>query len=202
MSTPPEDGRMDEQRLVEAAAAGDLQAFEELARGVHEQAYRIARRILGNREEAADLAQRACIRVWEQLPGFHPRKGSFRAWYCRIVVNLAIDRHRRLQLQRRFEIAEEPRSGREPSSSVAAPDALLRAAEIERVFERVAAFLSGPQRAAFTLVEIEGMDSAQAAGVMGVRASTVRNHLAAARAVLRAQMQRLFPEYCRSRDAG
>jgi RNA polymerase sigma-70 factor (ECF subfamily) len=202
MSTPPGAGRSDEQRLIEAAAAGDLQAFEELARGVHEQAYRIARRILGSPEEAADLAQRACLRVWERLHRFHPRRGSFRSWYCRIVVNLAIDRHRRLKLQRRFEIAAEPRLGREPLSPAAAPDEALRAVEIERVFERVAVFLSGPQRAAFTLVEVEGLDSTQAAEIMGVRASTVRNHLAAARAVLRAQMHRLFPEYCRSRDAG
>lgn len=194
---------MDERRLIEAAAAGDREAFEVLARGVHEQAYRIARRILGSPEEAADLAQRACLRVWEILPRYRRRRGSFRSWYCRVVVNLAIDQHRRLRLQRRFEVAAAPLA--EPSAPggpAAAPAAPLEAAEVERVFERVSAFLTAQQRAAFTLVEIEGMGSAEAAEVMGVRASTVRNHLLAARSVLRSQMRRLFPEYCRGLGGG
>lgn len=188
---------MDERRLVEAAAAGDRRAFEELARGVHEQAYRIARRILGSPEEAADLAQRACLRVWEALPRYRRRRGNFRSWYCKVIVNLAIDQHRRLRLQRRFEAVGGPSPAAEPEDASRAPDAVLQATEVEQVFQRVASFLTAQQRAAFTLVEIEGMDSTQAAEVMGLRASTVRNHLLAARAVLRAQMRRLFPEYCR-----
>src|SRR5213593_4347135 len=105
---------MDERRLIDAAARGDREAFEILARGVHDQAYRIARRILGNPEEAADLMQRACIRLWEILPRYRRRKGSFRAWYCKVVVNLAIDQHRKLRLQRRYEVAAEPPSREVP----------------------------------------------------------------------------------------
>ncbi len=193
---------MDERRLIQAALGGDRAAFEELASGVHEQAYRIARRVLGSREEAADVAQRACLKVWETLRRYRPEQGDFRAWYCRIVVNLAIDRHRRLRLERRFEVAAAP-DAPEAASAAAAPDALFQATEVESVFGRLAAFLTAQQRAAFTLVEIEGMDSAQAARSMGVSASTVRNHLMAARAVLGEQMRRLFPEYCRGiEDAG
>lgn len=192
---------MDDARLVERAAAGDLAAFEELARGAHDQVYRIARRILGDPEEAADLVQRACLRMWEVLPRYRRQRGGFRSWYCRIVVNLSIDRHRQLRLQRRFEVAAEPPPHAAPAPSrEAEPEAALTAAEVERVYERVAAFLTPQQRAAFTLIEIEGMASADAAEIMGVRASTVRNHLMAARQVLKSQMRRLFPEYCRGVD--
>lgn len=188
---------MDERQLIEAAARGDREAFETLARGVHEQAYRIARRVLGSPEEAADLVQRACLRLWEILPRYRRRRGSFRSWYCKVVVNLAIDQHRRLRLQRRFEVVAEPRAAETAAAPAGGPEQALSASEVERVFERVAAFLSPQQRAAFTLVEVEGMASAEAAEVMGVRPSTVRNHLLAARAVLREQMRRLYPEYCR-----
>jgi RNA polymerase sigma-70 factor (ECF subfamily) len=189
--------RVDERRLIEAAARGDREAFETLARAVHEQAYRIARRILGSREEAADLVQRACLRLWEILPRYRRQRGDFRSWYCKVVVNLAIDQHRRLRLQRRFEVVAEAPDAAVPARAAGGPEQELSASEVERVFERVAAFLSPQQRAAFTLVEVEGMASAAAAEVMGVRPSTVRNHLLAARAVLRGQMRRLYPEYCR-----
>jgi len=189
--------RVDERWLIEAAARGDREAFETLARAVHEQAYRIARRILGSREEAADLVQRACLRLWEILPRYRRQRGDFRSWYCKVVVNLAIDQHRRLRLQRRFEVVDEASDAAVPARAAEGPEQHLSASEVERVFERLAAFLSPQQRAAFTLVEVEGMASAAAAEVMGVRPSTVRNHLLAARAVLREQMRRLYPEYCR-----
>jgi RNA polymerase sigma-70 factor (ECF subfamily) len=187
--------------LLERAAAGDAVAFETLARRYHAQAYRIARRILGGPEEAADLVQKSCLRLWQALPRFRGVRGDFGAWYLKMVVNLAIDQHRRLRLRRRFELAAD-RGPQAPAEASAAPlqEAALAADEIERIFGRVAVFLTPQQRAAFTLIEIEGIDSFRAAEVMGVAPSTVRNHLHAAREVLRAQMRRLFPEYCRGRD--
>ncbi len=188
---------MDERRLVEAAARGDRTAFEQLARELHALGYRIARRILGSPEEAADLVQRALLRLWEHLPRYRRRRGGFRAWYCKVVVNLAIDQHRRMRLQQRFEVVDPAPETPKVDPRAAGPEQSVAAAEVEHVFERVAAFLSPQQRAAFTLVEVEGMSSAEAARVMGVRPSTVRNHLLAARTVLRQRMLRLFPEYCR-----
>jgi RNA polymerase sigma-70 factor (ECF subfamily) len=203
MSDGPDHRDLDPAGLLEAAAGGDARAFEELARRYHAQAYRIARRILGGSEEAADVVQKSCLRLWQALPRYRRARGDFGAWYLRMVVNLAIDQHRRLRLQRRFEVAGISAPGAPAVSEASATpvqEAALSASEVERVFERVAAFLTPQQRAAFTLVEIEGIDSTRAAEVMGVAASTVRNHVHAAREVLRAQMRRLYPEYCRGRD--
>jgi RNA polymerase sigma-70 factor (ECF subfamily) len=200
MSDRPDQRDLDPAELLEAAAAGDARAFEDLARRYHDQAYRIARRILGGPEEAADAVQRSCLRLWQTLPRYRSARGDFGAWYLRMVVNLAIDQHRRLRLQRRFEVAGATGPAAPEAAATPAQDAVLSASEVERIFERVAAFLTPQQRAAFTLVEIEGFDSSRAAEVMGVAASTVRNHLHAAREVLRVQMRRLYPEYCRGRD--
>jgi RNA polymerase sigma-70 factor (ECF subfamily) len=203
MNEGPDPRDLDPAALLEAAASGDARAFEALARRYHAQAYRIARRILGGAEEAADLVQKSYLRLWQTLPRYRRARGDFGAWYLRMVVNLAIDRNRRLRLQRRFEVVGAPgpeAPGGAAPGGASVQEAALAASEIERVFERVAAFLTPQQRAAFTLVEIEGIDSARAADVMGVAPSTVRNHLLAAREVLRAQMRRLFPEYCRGRD--
>ena len=191
---------MDERRLIEDAARGDRAAFDTLAQQVHPLGYRIARRILGSAEEAADLAQRALLRLWEVLPRYRRGRGNFRSWYTKMVVNLAIDQHRRLRLQRRFEtVVDSPERGA-VRPDPGGPSEALSEAEVEKVFKRVAAFLSPQQRAAFSLVEIEGLTSAEAAVAMGVRSSTVRNHLLAARAVLKEQMRRQFPEYCRGYD--
>jgi RNA polymerase sigma-70 factor (ECF subfamily) len=58
-------------------------------------------------------------------------------------------------------------------------------AELQRAFLRLAARLAPKQRATFVLKEIEGLDTAEVARVLGVTESTVRNHLLQARRVLR-----------------
>ncbi|MFQ5701572.1 MAG: RNA polymerase sigma factor, partial [Acidobacteriota bacterium] len=67
--------------------------------------------------------------------------------------------------------------------------------ELRRVFNRVAADLGPIQRAVFTLKEIEGATTKEVVAIMGIRASTVRNHLMQARRTLRDGLRRYYPEY-------
>src|SRR5262249_51409360 len=59
-------------------------------------AYRVAYRLSGSREDAADCAQEACARAytdWKRLI----RRGDVTPWVIRVSSNLAIDRWRKLQ---------------------------------------------------------------------------------------------------------
>jgi RNA polymerase sigma-70 factor, ECF subfamily len=87
------DGRED-VRLVRRCREGDASAFEELVRRYQGPVYSIAYRMVGDREEARDLAQEAFVRAYEGIDTFNTRM-SFRSWLYRIGTNVAIDHLRR-----------------------------------------------------------------------------------------------------------
>jgi RNA polymerase sigma-70 factor, ECF subfamily len=191
---------MDERDLVRRSQAGDLQAFEILVREKRNQVFRIARQILGDEEEAKDIAQLVFIRLWQTLGRF--REGSsFNAWLHRITVNLAIDASRRRQGRGRVE-AKEPAVLESAPSPTGTDGAEMARGEVQRVFQQLAARLSPRQRAAFVLREIEGFSTEEVSEMLGMRISTVRNHVHAARRTLQEGLRRLFPEYARRRSGG
>src|SRR5690349_15278382 len=84
----------DARRL--AQEARDRVRFEEEALGLSDQVYRVARRLVGSREEAEDLVQQTYERAFRSWRQYTPGT-NLRAWLLRILTNLNIDRGRRQQ---------------------------------------------------------------------------------------------------------
>jgi len=84
----------DTRRL--AQEARDRVRFEEEALQLSDQVYRVARRIVGSREEAEDLVQQTYERAFRSWRQYTPGT-NLRAWLLRILTNLNIDRGRRQQ---------------------------------------------------------------------------------------------------------
>jgi RNA polymerase sigma-70 factor (ECF subfamily) len=84
----------DTRRLAEEARV--RVRFEEEALGLSDQVYRVARRLVGSREEAEDLVQQTYERAFRSWKQFTPGT-NLRAWLLRILTNLNIDRGRRQQ---------------------------------------------------------------------------------------------------------
>ena len=84
----------DSRRL--AKEARDRVRFEEEALELSEQVYRVARRLVGSREEADDLVQQTYERAFRSWRQYTPGT-NLRAWLLRILTNLNIDRGRRQQ---------------------------------------------------------------------------------------------------------
>ena len=84
----------DARRL--ARDARDRVRFEEEALELSDQVYRVARRIVGSREEAEDLVQQTYERAFRSWRQYTPGT-NLRAWLLRILTNLNIDRGRRQQ---------------------------------------------------------------------------------------------------------
>src|ERR671932_1950640 len=74
----------------------DRVRFEEEALELSDQVYRVARRLVGSREEAEDLMQEAYARAFRSWRQYQPGT-NLRAWLLRILTNLNIDRGRRQQ---------------------------------------------------------------------------------------------------------
>jgi RNA polymerase sigma-70 factor, ECF subfamily len=79
-----------------AAQARDRVRFEEEALELSDQVYRVARRLVGSREEADDLVQQTYERAFRSWRQYTPGT-NLRAWLLRILTNLNIDRGRRQQ---------------------------------------------------------------------------------------------------------
>ena len=84
---------MDDRTLVEKCKAGDEQAFAELVRRYSARAYQVAYGVLGNCEEAEEVAQDAFVRIHKALPGFRG-ECEFGTWLYRIALNLARNKYR------------------------------------------------------------------------------------------------------------
>jgi RNA polymerase sigma-70 factor (ECF subfamily) len=79
-----------------AAEARDRVRFEEDALALADQVYRVARHLVGSREEAEDLMQETYARAFRSWRSFQAGT-NLRAWLLRILTNLNIDRGRKLQ---------------------------------------------------------------------------------------------------------
>src|SRR5205809_4021347 len=84
----------DARRL--ASDARDRVRFEEDALALADQVYRVARHLVGSREEAEDLMQETYARAFRSWQQYTPGT-NLRAWLLRILTNLNIDRGRRQQ---------------------------------------------------------------------------------------------------------
>lgn len=83
------DGDPDEA-LVARCLRGEVEAFEPLVARYQRVLYNAAYRLLGDREDARDVAQGALVKAYEKLSSFDPRYRFF-SWIYRIVVNEALN---------------------------------------------------------------------------------------------------------------
>ena len=180
------------------ARGGEMVAFETLVTRKTTAVVSLARRIVGNTEDARDVAQMVFLRVWNEIHRYD-EKYSFNTWLYRIATNLAIDFLRSSRSRERAHGAtlHIVREREESTASEATRNA--EDAELARLFETVSSRLSEKQKAAFVLREMQDCETKEIAEILGCGESTVRNHLFNARRILRKEIGRLFPEFLRGR---
>jgi RNA polymerase sigma-70 factor (ECF subfamily) len=163
--------------------------FEEEALGFSDQVYRVARRLVGSREEAEDLVQETYARAFRSWQQYQPGT-NLRAWLFRILTNLNIDRGRRVQRQPETQPLEEGDyflyNKIESSIGDENPDE-------ERVIERLSqdhvvdALAEVPHafRDVVVLVDIGEFSYADAAHILDIPVGTVMSRLHRGRRVLK-----------------
>jgi len=84
----------------------------------------IIMRILGNREAAEDILQKAMLKVWNNIESFNPEKSSLFTWMAAIARNSAIDKRRlkSFQNQEKTEsidnLVHQPEIGQPSSAAI------------------------------------------------------------------------------------
>ena len=184
---------MDDREWVRSAQQGDEQAFAQLVRRHSGGLHRAVARILADDEEAWDVVQMAFMRAWQRFDRYDPRY-SFATWLYRIGTNLAIDLLRARDSRRRAHKAGTEHRLRLVGSGEGA-NLRTDGLEADRILSRLIGVLTPQQRSAFVLREVQGMETAEVAEVLGCSATTVRNHIFQARKALRRELKQQFPEY-------
>jgi RNA polymerase sigma-70 factor (ECF subfamily) len=178
-----------------ATEARDRVRFEEEALGLADQVYRVARHLVGSREEAEDLMQEAYARAFRSWRSYQPGT-NLRAWLLRILTNLNIDRGRRQQRTPEMQHLEE--GDYYLFNKLAEAEGETNVDE-ERVVERlsqdsiVKALSALPHdfRDTVVLVDIGDFSYADAAQILDVPIGTVMSRLHRGRRILK---QRLAEE--------
>jgi RNA polymerase sigma-70 factor, ECF subfamily len=172
-----------------AAESRDRVRFEEEALELSDQVYRVARRLVGSREEAEDLMQDAYARAFRSWRQYQPGT-NLRAWLLRILTNLNIDNGRRRQRTPETQPLEEGDYFLYNKLEAAVPEE--NPAE-ERVIERLSqdsvvdALSEVPHdfRDVVVLVDIGDFSYADAAQILDIPVGTVMSRLHRGRRILK-----------------
>ena len=175
-----------------AQDARDRVRFEEEALELSDQVYRVARRLVGSREEAEDLMQETYARAFRSWRGYTPGT-NLRAWLLRILTNLNIDRGRRQQRAPDVQPLEEGDYFLYHKLEESARDSNV---DEERVVERlsqddiVAALSAVPHdfRDVVVLVDIGVFSYQDAAQILDIPVGTVMSRLHRGRRVLKREL--------------
>jgi RNA polymerase sigma-70 factor (ECF subfamily) len=171
--------------LLDRARAGDEEAFAALAEAWHPRIFRWACGLLGDPDDADDVAQQVLVRFYTHLDGFR-RSARLSTWLYQITQNAARDAVRRQR--RRAGAVERMRTLAPPAATSPAPSFHVEQDEVVERARAAVACLPQRQRSVFDLVDLQGYAPQEAATMLGVAPATARVHLLRARRALRSAL--------------
>ena len=191
MSTRPET----DADLVARLQRGDNSAFEAIVRTHSGRLLSVARRFLGNNEDAQDAVQDAFIRAYKAIHTFEAR-AQLHTWLHRILVNTALmklrERRRRPTESIEDLLPSYSTDGHQAVASREWSDAVLERKETAAVVRQAIAMLPDQYREVLVLRDIEEKDTAEAAEILGTTSNVVKVRLHRARQALRTLLDREF----------
>jgi RNA polymerase sigma-70 factor (ECF subfamily) len=175
-----------------AQEARDRARFEDEALGLADQVYRVARRLVGSREEAEDLVQETYARAFRSWRSYTPGT-NMRAWLLRILTNLNVDRGRRIQRTPQTQALEESDYYlANKVASAAGEDALEQEQIVERMSQdsivKALADIQPQFRDVVVLVDIGDFTYADAAQILDIPIGTVMSRLHRGRRALKQKL--------------
>ena len=170
-----------EKQLVLKAQQGNSKAFGKLVKKYQDKVLYLAYDMLGNYDDAQDIAQNAFLKAYKGIGNFK-RQSSFSTWLYRIVVNLSIDFKRAKSRRHQISI-EKPADDYEQSientlkDEYKQPDQLVELKDFNKQLEIAMEKLPYNQRMAFVLRHYHDMSMEEIATILECKTGTVRSHL-------------------------
>jgi RNA polymerase sigma-70 factor (ECF subfamily) len=181
-----------DRELVEAARAGDSEAFGVLVRRHQKRIYRLAVHLLRDGAEAEDVTQDTFVRAYGALDRFDGRSEPF-TWMYRIAVNLSLNAIRSRKTGRKATTPDDPRIEAllaDKKSVEADPARLASDRQMAISLAEGIDSLSETLRTTLILVSIDGVSHGEAAAILGCPEGTIAWRVHEARKKLRAHLEK------------
>lgn len=185
-----------ERLLIEACRSGDREAFRRLYELHKDRVYSIVLHFSGNESSARDIVQQVFLKLFTRIGEFRS-ESIFSTWLHRITVNAAL-----MRIRRRRSRPEEPIEALLPSfvedghSTVEfrdwgeSPEVVLAREEVRTAVREAIDRLPESYRTVLVLRDIEELDTAEVAELLGISANAVKIRLHRARQALRTLLDR------------
>ena len=158
--------------------------FDRLWADSHARIFNLAARIVGDREDAADITQEVFLRAFARPPDEKGLRDP-QPWLYRVTVNACHDHQRRR--------AVRPTAPLEAAGELASTRDGFAAAETTRAVEAALGSLTPRYRTALVLRDLHGLDTVEIAGAMDVTRATARVLLHRSRAAFRKAFKEAAP---------
>jgi RNA polymerase sigma-70 factor (ECF subfamily) len=191
----------EDKELVVRALKGEEWAYRELLERFRRPVFSLIYRMIGDREQAEDLAQESFVKAFNNLDSYNPNY-RFSSWLFKIANNHAIDHLRRARLAT-VSIHGSPHAAdaeREEETRIIleaqdeSPEQEFLSLELGSEIETAIARLRPDYRTAVLLRHVESRPYEEIAAIMDVPIGTVKTFLHRARAELRQALAHLREE--------
>lgn len=190
-----------EKLLLAKAKKGDIGAFELLIEKHQKFVFNIALKMIGNYDDASELAQEALIKVFKSIGSFK-EEASFSTWVYRITTNVCLDELRKRKNRNITYIdedimTEDGEIKREIVDLNPLPDAVAENNELKKAVNAAIMALSEEHRIVVVMRDINGMSYEEIAKAINCPEGTVKSRINRARQTLKEILQKnkeLFDE--------
>ena len=175
--------------LTQAAAKGDMAAFEEIYQRHHRRVYSICLRMLQNAYEAEDLTQDVFIQLYRKVGSFRG-DSAFTTWLHRMTVNQVLMHFRKRNVK--FEKTTE--EGETPDQVVAGTANPMKMPIVDKIaLESAIDQLPDGYKNVFVLHDVEGFEHEEVARILGCSVGTSKSQLHKARLKMRKLLGKKSP---------
>jgi RNA polymerase sigma-70 factor (ECF subfamily) len=178
---------LDDASLIQNIQQGSHEAFATMVNRHTSRFYRIAYRLVFNKDEAEDMVQEAFLKLWERPQLWNPsRQVKFTTWFYRVVINLCLDLNKKkkpLHLPEDMELLD-----RHPGQ-----DVLLGIHQEQALLEGFIKQLPARQQLALNLTFYEGLSNQEAADIIGIKVKALQSLIMRAKTTLKEKVKRYFP---------
>ena len=181
-----QDALAGESALIERCQQGDSLAFDRLVEQHGQWVYNLACRMVGDRDEAYDIAQEAFVRAFRGIRSFR-RGSSFSTWLYRVTTNACLDeiKRRRHRPAPASALLNDETPPSDPPDPAPGAEDLIQSRERQEVVRRAIASLPLHQRLPLVLYDLQGCSYEQVAAITGANVGTVKSRLNRARLALK-----------------
>lgn len=178
-----------EKVLLDRCCTGDAAAFETLISSYQKKVYNIAYRMLGNIDDASEIAQEVFIKVFKSIRQFKG-EAAFSTWVYKITVNMCLDELRKRKKSRAVYIDEAVRLEdgeveKQIPGELPGPEEMAEKNELRKIVENAIRRLDEKHRCVIVLRDIQGMSYEEIAQILNCPSGTIKSRINRARAALK-----------------